>query len=188
MNQILLPLILLVTVNLVFIDMVLFSTPRPTTITTDVLVTSPQPTLVPSETPRVPTPTPKILYQPQDIHEAGEWYIPLGSSSVSQETWTKLPGAEAQIDTRSYPKNIRVTFEIFLSIPTANGVVSAKLYNETDQHDVWTSTVEAEGNATIKKTAVVSLDSGNKTYSVWAKSSLKYEARITNARIHIESP
>lgn len=187
MNQILLPLILLVTVNLVFIDMVLFKSHTAPPTDMQVIVETPVASNTPEPT-RLPTQAIKTVYITQPVVESGEWYIPLGSGVASSDTWVKLPGVEAEIDTSRYPKNATATFEVFLSIPTANGVVEVKLYNESDKHDVWTSTVSSEGNAITKRTATIALEPGSKTYSVLARSSLKYETNITNARVHIQTP
>jgi hypothetical protein len=117
--------------------------------------------------------------------ETHEWYIPLGSSSTQSQDWVELPGAEATIDTRNYPNIKQVIFEAYLSIPTANGIVWAKLYNVTEQHDVWYSEVSGETDKVIGKQAKITLEPGRNLYRVKMKSSMRYQADLTNARIII---
>lgn len=114
-----------------------------------------------------------------------EYYIPLGSGTTKSNVWQDIAGTEVVIDTANYPRIKTVVFEVFVNIPTANGFVSAKLYNVTDKHDVWFSEVRSEGSTLTKKEAVVTLESGAKTYRVLGLSSLKYDANIQNARIRI---
>lgn len=114
-----------------------------------------------------------------------EFYIPLGSGTTRSNVWQDIAGAEAVIDAANFPTIKSATFEVFLSIPTANGMIKAKLYNVTDKHDVWFSEVSGEGPTLTKKEASISLETGAKTYRVMGLSSLKYEANIENARIRI---
>lgn len=114
-----------------------------------------------------------------------EYYIPLGSGTTKSNVWQDIAGAEAVIDTTNFPTIKSATFEVFLNIPTANGMIKAKLYNVTDKHDVWFSEVSGEGPTLTKKEASISLETGAKTYRVMGLSSLKYEANIENARIRI---
>lgn len=114
-----------------------------------------------------------------------EYYITLGSGSTKSSVWEDIAGVEAVIDTTNYPAIKSIVFEVFLNIPTANGMVKAKLYNVTDKHDVWFSEVSSEGPLLTKKETVIGLESGAKTYRVMGLSSLKYDANIENARIRI---
>ncbi|MEK7141535.1 MAG: hypothetical protein AAB800_03250 [Patescibacteria group bacterium] len=114
-----------------------------------------------------------------------EYYITLGSGTTKSSVWEDVAGIESVIDTINYPSIKSIVFEVFLNIPTANGVAKAKLYNVTDKHDVWFSEVSSEGPSLTKKEASISLDRGAKTYRVMGLSSLKYDANIVNARIRI---
>lgn len=134
------------------------------------------------------TPTPAIEMSPITIPaapQAAEFYIPLGSGTTKSSEYEELLGAEAHINTVSYPTIKKVTFEIFLRNPTGNGRVYAKLYNATDKHDVWFSEVFIEGGGLAKKEATVTLDSGNKLYRVMMKSTMKYDVYADTARIKI---
>lgn len=121
----------------------------------------------------------------QTNNSGKEYNISLGSGTTKSNVWLDISGAEAVIDTANYPAIKSVTFEVFLNIPTANGTVYAKLFNVTDKHDVWFSNVSSEGPTLTKKEAVITLDSGAKTYRVMGLSTLKYDANIQNARIRI---
>ena len=89
-----------------------------------------------------------------------EYYITLGSGTTKSSVWEDVAGIESVIDTINYPSIKSIVFEVFLNIPTANGVAKAKLYNVTDKHDVWFSEVSSEGPSLTKKEASISLDRG----------------------------
>lgn len=114
-----------------------------------------------------------------------EFVISLGSGMTRNNEWEAIPGAEVYIDTDKYQKIRTVIFESSMYIPTANGRMYAKIFNATDKHDVWFSEMSMEGNTVIRPQATVSLDKGNKLYRLMAKSSLKYDALILNAVIRV---
>lgn len=114
-----------------------------------------------------------------------EFVLPLGSGSTTSVEWIEIPGAEITIDTGNYPNIDKVVFEVFLSIPTANGFTHAKLVNATDKRDVWFSEVKMETNTVTKREAIINLEEGKKTYRVMMKSTMGYEAVLHNARIII---
>lgn len=114
-----------------------------------------------------------------------EWYVPIGSGSTTSKEWVEISGAEVTIDTENYPAIKKVIFEVYLAIPTANGVVSAKLYNVTKQHDVWFSEVSAETEKIQGRQATISLDSGRNLYRIKMKTTMGYQANLTNARLTI---
>jgi hypothetical protein len=135
------------------------------------------------------TPTEVQEYVPTKSDEKAktphEWYISLGGGSTQSQDWVEIPGAEVTIDTENYPSIQRVTFEAYLAIPTANGAVSAKLYNVTRQHDVWFSDVSGETEKITGKQANISLDPGKNLYRVKMKTTMGYQAVLSNARIII---
>lgn len=115
-----------------------------------------------------------------------EFYIPLGSGSTSSTTWVELLGIESVIDMDNYPNVKEIIFEATLRIPTANGKVYAKLYNVTDKHDAWYSEVWAEGSSGYRaESGNVVLAPGRKVYRVMMKSTMGFEAILDNARIKI---
>ena len=96
-----------------------------------------------------------------------------------------IGGVETEIDTALYPSISEVVFETYMSIPTANGVAYAKLFNVTDKHDVWFSEQSMETNVTTRKSSKIKLDQGKKLYRLMMKSTMGYESKLTNARIRI---
>ncbi|MCJ7792457.1 MAG: hypothetical protein MUP45_00545 [Candidatus Marinimicrobia bacterium] len=115
-----------------------------------------------------------------------EVYIPLGTGSTKSQDWEAINGAEAVIDLANYPQIKSIIFEASIRIPTANGRVYAKLYNVTEQHDVWYSEVSSEGPVSQREESKeISLGSGRKLYRVMMKSTMSYEAILDSARIKI---
>ena len=134
---------------------------------------------IPTPVQREPTIENKQILVPK------EYVIPLGSGATKSKEWEFIPSIEATIDTRNYPPIKSVVLETYLSIPTANGMVYAKLYNVTDKHDVWFSEVSMEADKVLKKTATIKLEPGSKLYRIMMKSSLGYEAILENAKLRI---
>lgn len=115
-----------------------------------------------------------------------EFYIPFGIGSSAAEDWTDIAGMQASIDSTKYPSIKSVVFEATIRIPTGNQVAFVRLYNATDKHPVWFSDVSVEGGTTQLVTSKpITLDSGNKVYQVQMKTSLKYQAFLDQARLHI---
>ena len=131
-------------------------------------------------TQATPVPTPVFSLAVKEI------YIPLGTGSTTSQNWTEISGMEAVIDMANYPNVKSIIFEASLRIPTANGVVHAKLYNVTEQHDVWYSEVSSEGPVSSRmESGNITFASGRKLYRVMMKSTMSYEAIIDLARIKI---
>ncbi len=116
-----------------------------------------------------------------------EYYVPFGSGSGSSSDWTDVPGLQASIDSSSYGTIKNVVFEASLHIPTGNQTVSVRLYNATDNHPVWNSEVNFNGNTSsvLSVSSSVSLDSGNKLYKVQMKTQLQFQAILDQSRLHI---
>lgn len=137
------------------------------------------PTQIPSLTP---IPIESDTYSKSATREI---YIPIGSGTTKNSTWDGLEGVEINIDTAKYGNIKESYFQVALRIPTANGEVFAKLYNETDKHDVWFSEMSSEGSTAVLKEAKISLDNGAKLYRVYLKSTLEAEAVVDLSRIKI---
>ncbi|MBI4089238.1 MAG: hypothetical protein HY424_00865 [Candidatus Levybacteria bacterium] len=148
--------------------------------TTAVITT---PTQVPAEIPpEVPTPTTTPIQSPQ----IKEFFIPFGSGTNSSDDWEDVAGLKASINSANYPSIKSAVFEASVNIPTGNQVAYVRLFNETDKHPVWNSDVSVEGGtAQLLISKPITLDSGTKTYKVQMKTSLKYQAVLAQARIHI---
>ncbi len=115
-----------------------------------------------------------------------EVYVAFGSGTNSTDDWTNVSGLALYVDNTQYGKIKNVTFEASLFIPTGNEKAYARLYNVTDKHPVWYSEISLEGGASqLLISQPITLDDGNKLYQVQMKTSLKYQANITQARLHI---
>lgn len=129
------------------------------------------------------TPTPKPTTSAPTVKE---FYIPLGSGSTKSTAWVELPGVESVIDMANYPNVKSIIFEASMRVPTANGRAYAKLYNVTNEHDVWNSEVYAEGSSGYRvESGNITLSSGRKLYRVMMKSTMGYEVILDSARIKI---
>lgn len=134
----------------------------------------------------IPSQAPSVVSQASSF-TTKEYYVPLGSGSTRSNEYVALDGAEAYVDTSLYGSIKQVTFEVFLRNPTGNGVAYAKLFNVTDKHDVWFSEVSMVGGGTARKEAKVTLEPGNKLYRVYLKSTLAYDVYVDTSRIRIET-
>lgn len=115
-----------------------------------------------------------------------EYYIPLGSGTNNTDAWSDVAGASAYIDTSSYGKMKKVTFEATISVPTGSQKVWVRLYNSTDMHPVWYSEISTDNSGPILLASpAITLDSGNKLYQVQIKSQLKGLTNLTQSRVHI---
>lgn len=129
--------------------------------------------------------TPSLKEETIQKDTVHEFIIPIGNGTVKSKEYTAVEGAEVYLDTSLYPSIKTVIFETYMSIPTANGTAYAKLYNETDHHDVWFSEQLMETNKVIHNEKKVQLDKGKKLYKVMVKSTMGYEVILQNARIRI---
>lgn len=117
---------------------------------------------------------------------SSEYFIPLGSGVISNQTLTTINGMQATVDGGAYGKNYTATFEISVSIPTGNETANFQLYDATANHPVWNSNVIFNNGGTpALLTAHIQLDPGVNTYVVQGLTQLTYPANITQARIHI---
>lgn len=116
-----------------------------------------------------------------------EFFIPLGTGTVSNIDWTDVPGAQAWIDSNQYTNIKSVVFEAATHTPDHNQFVSVRLYNDTDKYILANSELyfENAGVATLKISGGISLGSGNKMYKVQMKTQLGFSTNLTNSRIHI---
>lgn len=116
-----------------------------------------------------------------------EIYVAFGSGTNSSNEWMDVPGLQAYLDSTKYEQIKKVVFEAALLIPTGNERAYARLYNVTDKHPVWFSEISLEGGEPQLLTSQpITLDTGNKLYQVQMKTSLKYNATITQARLRID--
>lgn len=148
-----------------------------------------RPTFIPTSTPTsisTPTPTTKVTPQIQTTSSVKEFFVPFGTGSNSSDDWQDIAGLKATLDPTNYGSIKTVTFEATIRIPTGNEIAYVRLYNATDKHPVWFSDVSQEGGASqLLVSKPITLDSGNKTYQVQMKTSLKYPAFLDQSRLHI---
>lgn len=150
------------------------------------------PTTPPAESDSAPaggtTPTPieKPLSQIQTAPSVKEFFVPFGSGSNSSDDWQDIAGLRATLDPANYGSIKTVTFEATVRIPTGNEIAYVRLYNATDKHPVWFSDVSLEGGTPqLLISKPITLDSGNKTYQIQMKTSLKFQAFLDQARLRI---
>ncbi|KKS47827.1 hypothetical protein A3J20_01815 [Candidatus Gottesmanbacteria bacterium RIFCSPLOWO2_02_FULL_42_29] len=122
-------------------------------------------------------------YQPQTTKE---YFIPLGTGTTSKNSWDNLIATETVIDTSVYGTIKEAYFIAGLKNPTGNGQVEAQIYNVTDKNPVWGSHVIMNGPTEQTITSgKIGLANGGKLYRVQLKSSIGYEVNLENARIRI---
>lgn len=130
--------------------------------------------------------TPKTVVQRAPQSSVKEFYIPLGSGSISSTTWEEIQNAEAYFDPWDYGKIQSITFEASMRIPTANGRVYARLYNVNDKNGLIETEVWVEGSTGVRtQSSSFNLPSGKKLYRVQLKSTMGYEAVLDLARLKI---
>lgn len=118
--------------------------------------------------------------------EVKEFFIPFGGGQSQAEDWENLYGLEAYIDGSKYGNIKEAVFEATVQIPTGNEKVYIRLYNATDQHPVWGSEVSHEGGSPqILISSPIEMMKEKKLYRVQMKTSLKFLAILTQARVKI---
>lgn len=201
-------LIFLVFLNLLFLDFVIFDRPSAQRIEKTVpvpLVSNACPAsclaeiteatrsvkltlkVAPTPTPVPPTPTPVPPTQiPISTSLVKEFFVPFGTGSNASDDWQDLAGLKATINQANYGSIKTVVFEASVRIPTGNETAYVRLFNATDKHPVWFSDVSLDGGTPqLLISKPITLDSGNKTYQVQMKTSLKFQAFLDQARLHI---
>lgn len=198
-SYIILSILLLLTVNIVFLDIVFFS---PQNEVSHVAAENSVVNNVPVATEcsqacksyintvaaaSIASPSATVTVTSVDVPVSlpKEYYVPLGLGFTRSDEYDDLFGADVFIDTVKYPRIQKVTFEVYLRNPTGNGITYAKLFNVTDKHDVWFSEVSMVGGGSGRREATIQLEPGNKEYRVKLRSSMKYDVYVDNARIKI---
>lgn len=114
-----------------------------------------------------------------------EYYVTLGNASTKNFEWEEKPGVEVYINTEYYRDILQVVFEAYVHLAAAHGKMHVKLVNVTDGHDVWESEVSTESDQVVRLEAPIKLDLGNKLYRIAMKSTIRELAILDNARIKI---
>ena len=123
----------------------------------------------------------------QQENRVQDFYVPLGSGTVSSDEWTDVPGIKATVDTAKYGRIKKVVFEATTHVPNANEFLYVRLYNESDNHPVWDSELYFPSGTTqyFLVSPAIKLDPGINIYKVQMKTQLKFPANLDQARIHI---
>jgi hypothetical protein len=123
---------------------------------------------------------------PQTAPQNREFYVPLGNGTTSKTDWDDLTATETILDPANYGSIKEAYFIASLSNVTQNGTVQAQLYNVTDKHPVWGSEVSMTGKeAQTITSGRIQIENGNKLYRVRIKSSLGYQVSLENGKIRI---
>ena len=149
-------------------------------------------TAISSYKPVVITPLPQPTNVPipqanSNTSQIKEYYVPFGSGSGNSSGWQNVPGLQASVDSSAYGSIKSVVFEASLHIPTGNETASVRLYDATQNHPVWNSQIDFNGNtnSVFLASPNISLDSGNNIYEVQIKTQLQYTAILDQSRLHI---
>jgi len=116
-----------------------------------------------------------------------DYYINLGSGSNQSTDWADVAGTLVTIDLGLYQNIKEVHLETTTNVPTANGTVSIRLFNKTDNYAVWNSerTVQAQSKGDFLISQNLIYDIGPKLYQVQMKSQLGVLANLLQARLHV---
>lgn len=119
--------------------------------------------------------TTKTVFQTQVVY--------LGSGSTTQRDWTES-GAQAWLNSASYPEDVQATFEAGLSI--IGGEAWARLKNKTTGAIISVSEV-FHNNSTVawKSSGAFKLHPGNNLYVVEIKSSSDEVANLAGSRLQL---
>ena len=149
---------------------------------------SPAPTILPTSAPLTIVKEEKVIEKQTVVQTAQkEIFIPIGSSSTFNSSYTDLAGLEITIDTTKYSAISTVDFEASIWVQDGNGKMYAQLYNKSDGRPVWNSEIAtSSGSGVLTVSSPISLENGARTYRVQAKTNLTaYAAHVENARIKI---
>ncbi len=211
LKHIIYALIVLVLLNLIYLDIVIFQSGNAKTI--EKIISNPPPQDVDKNNDETfcsqacitkineavislskitptssPSPAPvKVQATSGSTSTTKEYYVPFGSGSGSSSDWQDVSGLQANIDSSAYGNITSVVFEASLHVPTGNENAAVRLYNATDNHPVWYSQLDFTGNtsSTFLSSNKITLDAGNKLYKVQLKTQLQYPAVLDQTRIHI---
>lgn len=140
-----------------------------------------------------PTPTPAAnptASSPKTSSEQSsvkDYYFNLGTGSNQSTDWADVPGALSTFDIAQYQNIKEVHLETNINVPTANGTVSIRLFNKTDNYAVRNSEREVQSQTTgdLIISQNIIYDVGPKLYQVQMKTQLGVVANLVQSRIHV---
>lgn len=118
------------------------------------------------------------------VSSKGEYFVPLGSGSISSTgtTWTDIGSAQASFDAGNYSSIKAAYFEAILR--TQSGEVHARLFDTTTPAILWGSDVSTQSNASTFLSGQITLSPGQKTYRVQMYSTIA-PGYLDQARVRI---
>lgn len=131
---------------------------------------------------------PQSNSSPQTNNQVKEYFVTIGSGTGTSDTWQDVPGLQVTIDSSQYGKIKAAYYEASVYVPNSNQIVYVRLYDVTDDHQVWYSdlTFNNAGTAQTQTSQPIVLESGNKIYRVQMKTELKFTTNVTS-RIRIDT-
>lgn len=149
-------------------------------------------TPAPAASIATPTPAPSITPAVSDKSTVApstykDYFINLGSGSNQSTDWADVTGTLVTIDLGLYQNIKEIHLETNINVPTANGTISVRLFNKTDNYAVWNSerTVQAQSNGDLLISQSLIYDVGAKLYQVQIKSQFGVPANLLQARLHV---
>lgn len=140
------------------------------------------PTVVPVEPTKTTTITTKAKIKTTS-------YIPVsGSGSTLENKWVDLSGTEFYLNTQDYPNLKEAYFEANMKLLNGNGLAFLRLFDVTDNIEVWGSDVQTGSqNFTSVTSSKLTLRPGNHLYRVQAKSLTADTTIFNSGRIKLIS-
>lgn len=142
-----------------------------------------------------PTPTPVSTPIEQSSNSSSsseqsstkDYFFNLGTGTNQSTEWTDVQGALSTFNIAQYSNIKEVRLETNINVPTANGSVSVRLFNKTDNYAVWNSerTVQAQTKGDLIISQNIVYDKGPKLYQIQMKSQLGVPTNLIQSRIHI---
>lgn len=115
-----------------------------------------------------------------------EYYIPLGSSSITTTDWVDVPGIEAYVAPSNYGTLKEMYFEASLRIPSGAGQAFARVKNVTDNVSLIESEITHEGTmGKLLSSGKIPIPATTKLYRLQIKSSLGNQVVIDTSRLKL---
>lgn len=135
----------------------------------------------------IPTIIPESKTSVNSQSTVKDYYFNLGSGSNQSTDWADVSGALSTFDIAQYQNIKEVHLETNIDVPTANGTVSVRLFNKTDNYAVWNSerTVQSQTKGDLIISNNIIYDVGPRLYQVQMKSQLGVPVNLVQSRIHV---
>lgn len=149
-------------------------------------IPTPSESASPSPTPVTVTSLPPNQNSPTSI-KTKDYFVNLGSGTNQSLDWGDVTGTLNTFDIAQYENIKEVHLESNIDVPTANGIVSVRLFNKTGNYAVWNSerSVQAQTKGDLIISQNIIYDIGPKLYQIQMKSQFGVPANLLQARLHI---